>query len=169
MLFQEIIITHLHVLFPNICYDVKFIDVWSTETRAEERGQDLKGGSKKHLSQLHLLPSMLATCVCRDSPDSDLCCCLVYKDVWLKKAVKFFLMKVTILQVIINLYLASRMNKFVYTIMRQLQQIIKIYRSWQHAHFQVVFQKHIYFSTKGKKNLNDNIAKTKRSLGVFSA
>lgn len=35
--------------------------------------------------------------------------------------------------------------------------------------FWVVFQKHIYFPSKGKKNLNDNIAKNERSLGAFSA
>lgn len=35
--------------------------------------------------------------------------------------------------------------------------------------FWVVFQKHIYFLSKGKKNLDDNIAKKERSLGAFSA
>ena len=36
-------------------------------------------------------------------------------------------------------------------------------------HFWVVFQKHTYFFSKGKKNLNDHIAKNERRLGAFSA
>lgn len=35
--------------------------------------------------------------------------------------------------------------------------------------FLVAFQKHIYFSSKRKKNFNDNVAKTERRLDVFSA
>lgn len=35
--------------------------------------------------------------------------------------------------------------------------------------FLVVFQKHIHFSSKGEKNLNDHIAKNERRLGTFSA
>lgn len=61
------------------------------------------------------------------------------------------------------------MSKFVYMIRRKLKQIIKISRSWQHVHFGVVSQKRIYFSSKGKENVNDPVAKNKRRLGAFSA
>lgn len=35
--------------------------------------------------------------------------------------------------------------------------------------FWLFFQKHIYFFSKEKKNLNDNIAKNEKRLGAFSA
>ena len=97
----------MHILLPSICYDVKFIEMSSTDTGAQERGQDLKDGSRKYLSQLQLAQSV-NICLCSNFLDTDLCCCLVHKNVWLGKAIKIFWRKVTTLQVIINPYFGKQ-------------------------------------------------------------
>lgn len=58
--------------------------------KAPEKGQDLEGGSKKYLSTASLTQCVNISIYAVTPPDSDLCCCLVHKDVWLGKAVNIF-------------------------------------------------------------------------------
>ena len=56
--------------------------------------------------------------------------------------------------------MASRMNNFVYMIRRKLANHQDI-QDLAVCAFWGCFQKHIYFSSKGEKNLNDHSAKNK--------